>query len=325
MNIPQVTLQQLQESGHKYRKDLLRLPVISLDRSLRFMTLRPGVRYKETVFSPEFNAELQAYKSAKRQETEGDFITRDLETEFGACFFDFDPNVIISSLYGHAASQAGNGAVNTPTAKEVAASVIKNIGKKLNASLFRAKKDEEQKTTDTLFNGFDTIAEKEITAGNISAEKGNYVKLTEKITKQNAADILKAAILDNASDELREETSYIFCSRALTDAYNESYLLTHQGINYNTEYKQPYLEGSDDNMTFAPMVGMRKSKYIYVTPKQNMLVGVDQISDTEKVEFNKYEPKLITGELYMFFGTQFESIDPRRLLIIELADDQYEA
>ena len=73
-------------------------------------------------------------------------------------------------------------------------------------------------------------------------------------------------------------------------------------------------------MTFAPMVGKKGSKYIHICPKGNMIVGVDQMSDRERLEINRYEPKVRTGELYMYFGTQFESLDPRRMLVIQLPD-----
>lgn len=318
MELPEITLQQLQETGHKYRSDLVRLPVIAIERSTRFMTLRPGVRYKETVFNPDFEAELQAYAVAERQKTKGDFVPRTLETSFGACFFDFDPNQVISTLFGHAASQAGDGAKNTPTAREVAGSVVKNIGKKLNLNLFKAKKDEAGKTTATLFDGFETIIEREIEAGNISQEKGNLIDLDEEITEQNADALLKK-VLFAASDELRdEEETFIYCSRSVNDAYNQNYLLTHTGLVYNKKYNQTGLEGS--NMTFAPMAGMKGSRYLIISTKSNMLVGVDQMSDKERVEFNKYEPKVVTGELYLFFGTQFESIDKSRLLVVRMPE-----
>ncbi len=320
MEFPEVTLEQLQQSGHKYRTDLVRLPVIALERSTRFMTLRFGVRGKETVFNPDFNAEMQHYAVAERQKAKGDFLPRTLETHFGACFFDFDPNKIIKSIFGHQASQAGEGAKNTPGAREVAGSVIKNISKSFNKCLFSAKLDETGKKTSDLFDGFDTITEKEIENGYISEEKGNLIVIDTPLTAQNAGEIFKKA-LSAASDELREEESFIFCSRAQADAYNENYLLTHQGINYNKEYNQAYLEGSDDNMTFAPVVGKKGSRYIHITTKGNMLVGVDQMSDQERVEFNKYEPKVVTGELYSFFGVQFESIAPERLLVIQLPEE----
>lgn len=318
-----VTVSKLQETGRKYRKDLVRLPVLALGRSTRYMTLRPGVRYEETVFNPEFNAEMQAYEVAERQKTAGEFGARTLRTEFGACFFDFDPNQVISTLIGHAASQAGEGAAKTPGAREVAGSVLKNIGRKLNIALIKGKKQAPYNKTNLFFDGFEEIIRKGIEAGEISAANGNLLKISEKLTAQNAERILKKALFA-ASDELRdeEEDAFIYCGRDVMDAYNESYLMTHTGLNYNTKYKQPILEGSE--FTFAPLAGMRGSRYIIISTKKNMLVGCDQMSDTERVEFHKYAPKVVTGELYMFIGCQFESVDPRRLLIIELPENEEE-
>lgn len=317
MAIDNASLTALQESAHQYRTDLVRLPILALERSTRFMTLRPGVRYKETVFAPDFNAQLMPYKNAERASVNGGFNPRTLETQFGAAFFDFDPNQIISSILGHRASQAGDDKKNTVSAREICASVVKNIGASLNASLFNAKVSDTGKTTATLFNGFDTIVDAEIAAGNISEAKGNLVKLTEKLTSANADKLLKGA-LRKAAPELRDQECFLYCPFDVVDDYNDNYLLTHQNVIYNKEYEQTVLEGSNGLVTFAPLVGKTGSKYLFITPKSNMLVGCDQMSDTERFEVNKYEPKLLTGELYMFIGTQFESIDPRRLLVIEL-------
>lgn len=320
MDLPKITLDALNESGHKYRKDFVRIPVIALQESTKFMTIRPGVRYKETFFAPDFKAELQKYEVAERQKVKGDFKPRTLETQFLACFFDFDPNAVIRSLLGHQASQAGDGAKNTPSAREVVASVLKNVGASLNLNLFKAKQEEEGNTTATSFDGFDTIVDAEIAAGNISEEKGNLVKLTDKIDNTNAVEVIKKALY-KANSSLRKEENFIYCSTAIADAYNDNYLITHTGLVYNDKYEQPYLEGSNKKATFAPLEGKDGSKYIFITQKNNMIVGVDQMSDQERVEFNKYQPKDITGELYMFFGTQFESIDPARLLVIQLPSE----
>lgn len=321
MELDEISLSELQQTAHTYRKDFVALPIIGLERSTRFMTVKPGIRGKDTVFSPDFNAQLAPYANAERKKAEGSMRPRTIETFFGAAFFDFDPNQIISSIFGHRASQAGEGKKSLPTSHDVCSSVAKNIGKDLNLHLFDAKRDDEGKTTKDLFDGFDTITDREIEKGNISEEKGNLIILKEKITNQNADAVLKKCLFA-ASDELREEEAFIYCSRAITDAYNENYLLTHQSLNYNTEYNQPKLEGSDGNWVFAPMAGKRKSKYIHISTKGNMNVGCDQMSDTERFEINKYEPKALTGEMYMFIGTQMESIDPRRLLVIKLPDDE---
>ncbi|MBD5172287.1 MAG: hypothetical protein HDT02_03585 [Bacteroidales bacterium] len=321
MPIPAPTLEQLQEAAHSHRRDLLNIPRVGVESTTRFCQIRLGVRGKESVYTPDFDAELSGYSVAEREDVKGDgFIPRTLETFFGAAFFDFDPNQLISTIFGHRASQAGEGAKNTDLARDVVGAVLKNIGGKLNSHLFNAKQDSTKKGTKYLFNGWDTIVDAEIAAGNISAANGNYIKLTEKITSANADRILKS-VLRQLSDELRETESYIVTSRSICDNYNENYLLTHQGLNYNKQFNQPVLEGSDGLFTFAPCVGKRKSKYIFFTAKGNMIIGFDQMSDKEHVEVNKYEPKKLTGELYMFVGCEFESIDPRRLVVVELADD----
>ena len=49
-----------------------------------------------------------------------------------------------------------------------------------------------------------------------------------------------------------------------------------------------------------------------------MLVGYDQMSDTESVMVKEYEPFILSYIATMFFGVQFESIDKRRFKAIEL-------
>lgn len=44
-----IASEDLQKTARKYRKELLQMPVIALSRSLQHMSLRPGIRYSETV------------------------------------------------------------------------------------------------------------------------------------------------------------------------------------------------------------------------------------------------------------------------------------
>jgi hypothetical protein len=48
-------------------------------------------------------------------------------------------------------------------------------------------------------------------------------------------------------------------------------------------------------------------------------VGYDQMGDTETVMVKEYEPFILSYIATMFFGCQFESIDKRRLKVIEIA------
>ena len=50
-----------------------------------------------------------------------------------------------------------------------------------------------------------------------------------------------------------------------------------------------------------------------------MLVGYDQMGDMESVSVEQYEPFVLSYIATMFFGVQFESLDKRRLKVVELA------
>lgn len=311
-------LSDYQDSARIYRSDLLRLPILALSTILAFMTLRPGVRHEEVVGAVDMDVELQPYVRDAEQDKDLELKFRVLKTFFGTVNNPFEPNKAISTLLGHRASQAsGDALATTPQALEVLAMTPKAIGRKLLSALWKAKRNPAGKTTLDLFDGFDTITDQEIAAGNISAANHNYVMLSAKPDKINAVEVLNE-LLDAMSPELREETCYVFCPQSLVDAYNRAYKLETGAAPYNNEYNQTCVEGSERRLIFVPTVGKAGSKYIHVSPASNMLVGCDQLSDSESVRVGNYSPDTFTVMMRMFFGVQFESIDSRRLLVAEI-------
>ena len=101
---------------------------------------------------------------------------------------DFEPNQAIQTLLGEGPTK-GDGQMQTPTAKHVLAFMAKSLSFHLNEALWAGVRNANGDTTMDLFDGFDTITRKEIEAENISVAKGNYLKLTEKITRANACDV----------------------------------------------------------------------------------------------------------------------------------------
>lgn len=307
-----------QSAARTYRSDLLRLPILSLDDELAHMTLRPGVRYSEVVGTTDLDVELQPYVRNARQKVDLELGLRELRTYFGTVNADFDPNKNISTLMGHRASQAmGDALATTPQAHEVLALVPKKIGKKLKTALFKAVRNAKGKTTNDLFDGFDTIAEREIAAGNISAALGNYIKLSGKPDKFNTLELCQE-ILDAMSPELRAEDCTMYVPQTFLDNYNRSYKLDGGALVYKDKYDQTFVEGSQGRLRIVPLVGKAGSNIIQICPESNMLVGCDQLSDKESVRVANYEPDTFTLMMRMFFGCEYESIDPRRLLIAEI-------
>ena len=312
-------LAEYQEAAHKYRSDLLMLPIIGIEETLKFMTGRPGIRYKESVAAISGNAQFAPYKPSRRTDFNLNLDFRTLETFFGSVVAQFEPNSAISTLLGATGATKGDGQMSTPTAKHVLALIAKSLSEPLNDAIWAGRRNAQGDTTMDLFDGFDTITDAEIADGKIAADQGNFMLLDEDITTANAVDIAKE-ILFSLDSRLRAQTCYMFCSQDFADKYNEAYLLTHAGINYNTQYNQTVVEGSNGRLILCPLSNKADSKFIHVTPKINMLVGYDQMGDMESVMVKEYEPFILSYIATMFFGVQFESIDKRRLKVVELAD-----
>ena len=311
------TLQEFQEAATKWRSDLLMLPIIGIQETLKYMTARPGIRYKENVGALSGDAQFGPYKPSRSTDFNLNVDYRTLETFMGSVVAKFEPNSAVSTLLGQVGATKGDGQIKAPTALHVLALIARGLSEHLNEAIWAGKRNAAGDTTMDLFDGFDTITEKEITSGALSSENGNYMKLDEEITSANAVDIAKE-ILFSLDPRLRAQDLYMFCTQDFADKYNEGYLLSHGGINYNTQYSQTTVEGSNGRLHIVPMYNKIGSKFIHICPKSNMLIGYDQMGDVESVMVKEYEPFILSYIATMFFGCQFESIDKRRFKVVEL-------
>lgn len=301
----------LQKSARKYRKDLLMMPVLALDASLPFMSLRTGIRYSETVGELSGDAQFGPY-SVSRKDTDDLAITpRTLYTYFGSVQKTFEPNQIVQTLWG-ADITKGDGLKGTDMTRQVVAYLCAQLGKNLNKVLWSAVRNDKGDKSKDLFNGFDTITATEQTAGTISADAGNLVTI-EAITKSNAVDILKS-ICRAADEELTDGPTQLVVPKHVFWDYCEDYKVTTGSIPYNKEFQQYYVEGFD-NVSIVPLSNKKNSPYIHLTPKKNLLIGVNQTGEEEQIEVERFEAFVLTLVATMFFGAEFESISKERLLV----------
>ena len=312
------TPQEFQYAATKYRRELLMLPIIGCWNTLQHMTGRPGIRYKENVGAIYGDAQFGPYKPSRSSDFNLNVEYRTLETFMGSVHCKFEPNSAASTILGYMAATKGDGQMTAPTALHVLTLIAKGLSGNLNDAIWNGVRNASGDTTKDLFDGFDTITAAEIAAGTISVANKNYMKLTEEITAANALDIAKE-ILYSLDPRLRAQDLNMYCSQDFADKYNEAMLLTHGGINYYNKYGQDTVEGSNGKLHLVPLFNKADSQFIHVTPKSNMLVGFDQMSDVESVMVKEYEPFILSYIATMFFGTQFESIDYRRLKVVKLA------
>lgn len=312
-----ITPAALSTSATKFRKELLLMAIIALEKSTQHMTVRMGIQGKEYVGQLDGEGELGPYDADRVDNDDAPITGRELETFFGSVIKRFDPNQVLGSIYGSLVN-SGEALKGVPITAQMVAFLMKSISKNLNRSLFSAVRNASGTKTKDLFNGFDTIAQTEITAGNISTAKKNLYNFSEVIDKTNAVDALKAFYWASTDELQEEELTKMFIPRDIYNAYTEDYQATVNATPYNKEYKKTFLEGSNDSCELVPLASKKGSNFIQLTPRSNMLVGVDQMGNKEKINIDRFESFRLTLSAAMYFGTQYESISPEKLLIGKL-------
>lgn len=317
-------LAKYQEAATKWRKEFLAMLVIGIEEILPFVTVRTGIRFKETVGTMNMNAQFAPYKVDMKTSKNANLAFRELETFLGAIDYEFEPNSAATLIIGQGAETKGKGQTEADIIRHNITEICKTLSENLNLVLWSAVRNPEGTTSADLFNGWDTITNAEKTAGNISAAKGNYIKLTEDITTENAVDVLKAAFR-KAHVILKRRNTFMYMAPSIQEKYEDAYSILHNATPWVQGFEQLVLEGSEKKCKFVPLTSKAGSKYIHLSVKENMLIGVDQMGDIEDVAIEHFSAFTVEFVATMFFGVQFESIDPRRLFVIELSDNDIAA
>ena len=308
---------ELQKSAVTYRKDLLVMPVIAAEATLQHMTPRPGVAGREVLGQLSGGIELGPY-DPQRYDDEGlDIKPRTLETFLGSVIKRFDLNSVAKSVYGSLTTQ-GEALTSLDLARQVLNYLSMQLGRNLNLHIWSAKRNDTGTKTKDLFDGFDTITQKEIAAGTIDTTEGNFMQLSQAIDESNATDILMS-IYESADDILQGIPTKMFVPVSVYRAYNKDYLASFGNVVYNTQFKKTYLEGTDNLCELVPLVSKKGSPYIHLTTKSNMIYGYGDGLDSEKIAIEKHHEFLLSFVATMFFGCQFEAINKERLMVAKLA------
>ena len=306
------------------KNEILAMPKQKMYDTIKHMTTRMGIRYKEIVGQIDGDIQVGPYDK-NRVDTNGMTISgRELEVFFGNAVKSFDPNDVIQSVYGEATNKGAEltqANINQFVLDFLAAKAGENFSK----NIWGAVRNASGTTTADLFNGFDTITAADMLATGsggsvpalISVAKGNLQELVAAITSSNAVDVLKG-IYEGAHEQLQGVPTKMFVSRAIYNNYNKDYQSTHGALPYNTQYKKTFLEGTDDLCELVPLFNKKDSPFIHLTTQKNMIVGFDLESDLEKIIIEKFAAFTLQFVMAMFFGVQFESVSPEVLCVAKL-------
>ena len=246
---------ELQKSAVTYRKDLLVMPVIAAEATLQHMTPRPGVAGREVLGQLSGGIELGPYDPQRYDDDGLDIKPRTLETYLGSVIKRFDLNSVAKTVYGSLTTQS-EALTSLDLARQVLNYLSMQLGRNLNLHIWNAKRNDTGTKTKDLFDGFDTITQKEIAAGTIDTTEGNFMQLSQAIDESNATDILMS-IYESADDILQGVPTKMFVPVSVYRAYNKDYLASFGNVVYNTQFKKTYLEGTDNLCELVPLVSKK--------------------------------------------------------------------
>ena len=311
-----ITDADLKKSATTYRSELLIMPVIAAMATLQHMTPRPGVAGREVVGELSGDIDLGPYDPKRVDDSDLNVKPRTLETYLGSVIKEFDPNSVAKTVYGHLQAQ-GESLATADITRKVLNFLAMKLGGKLNSAIFSAKRNDAGKTTAELFDGFDTITQKEIDGTAIAEGAGNLYNFGEAIDSTNAVDLLMD-FYEKADDNLKAVPTKLFLPGAIYNAYNRDYLQTFGSVPYNSEYKKTFLEGTDNLCELVPLAGKKGSSFLHLSTKGNMVYGYGDGMADENIAVEKYHPFLLSFVATMYFGCQFESISRERLFVGKL-------
>lgn len=292
MSLLNITPQQLQESAHQYRTELLHMPLLAAERILKDFTPVPNVRGKLTVGTLSGDIELAPY-NATRVDEDGVSITgRTLETFLGSVIKKFDVNLAANTVYGSLIAQ-GEDLKNTDLAYQVLAYLAAKLGDSLAKSIWTAKRNEAGTKTTDLFDGFDSILE-------------GHGGVPSPLPNTQIVDAIIIAF-QNLDPALQDKVDTLYLPVNTYNAYLRDYRDSYGAVPYNTEYKKTFLEGTDNRVALAPQPYMDKG--MLFAAKSNMLYGYGAGLAEENIAIEKHHPFLLDFVATMYFGVQIANLD----------------
>ena len=320
ITIDEATLVDYQKSATKWNTTLLDLPVRVADDVLGFMHGITGLRGEMKL--PEISAKSQfgPFKKNRSGSSEANIKFRTITTRLGNAVDDFAPVDYAYLTMGYNDPIAGEAIKGASTAALTLFHFAKARGEGIAQAVLTGVYNPDGDNTIDLCDGLITIAGKEIEAGEISEKNGNYIKLSEQLTFQNTCDILKEEVVFKLNHFLRAQNNLLLCSPEIVDMYNESYQSTHSSLNYNTQYNQPFVEGSNNKLTLVGLPELAGQKRMILTQKDNMWWATYNKADEKAVDIMRKDHYTISSAANIWLGAQFRSIDKRLLTIIDLAD-----
>lgn len=318
----EITEGALQEAARKYDKTLRRLPMIALYDTLQHVTVVPNIQGDLVMATLRAKSHWAPYRQNNGDGDKISITPRTLTTHLCSLEMRFDPNQVAGKLYQQRPN-IGDEMKNVPIAAQVLMEVIRESGEELNTHIFDAKFNATGHDESACFDGWDTIADAEIKAGNISAAKKNLLDLSSYTIDQNNAFDAINYIYASCSEKLKgygqaRRPLYIYCSPDIQLYYNMGAKDALGSVPYNKQFNQTSILGSNGGAILVPIISKANSQFIQVTTKGNMLFGTDRLNDMNSFKVKVPELWDVLAGGTMWAGSNYDQIGAESLMIAKI-------
>ena len=304
----------LVQSNHRFRKECMLIVMASVEEVTKHMRVINNLKGKETESTIVPQAKFRPYHSEKIVSGTGGLIARTLETFPLEILEEFDPENLYTTIFGGTVDVEK---IDLDIVRRILTEEMNNASRGLCDVIFNGVRNASGTGALDGFDGFDTIAAKEIAAGNISLANGNFTNLGE-VNATNIGDVWKR-MYRKADEKLRggdAKKLVLVCTPTEYDMYKNWYAQQFGAGNFPGTPEQTYLDGTANKVQILPLVGTEGMNHCFITTKENMKVGFDLLSKSTKFSVRVPDnPHMVQMYAKIYMGVEFANINKEFLMV----------
>lgn len=304
----------LVHSNHRFRKECMLIVMAAVEEVTKHMRVINNLKGKETEATIVPQAKFRPYHSEKIVGGTGELTARTLETFPLEILEEFDPENLYTTIFG---TPVDVEKINLDIVRRILTEEMNNASRGLCDLIFKGVRNANGTGALDGFDGFDTIIAKEIAAGNIGINAGNFTNLGE-VSSLNIGDAWKR-MYRKMDEKLRggdTKKLVLICSFTEYDMYKNWYAEKFGAGNFAGTPEQTYLDGTANKVQIVPLPGMEGTSHCFFTVKENMKVGFDVLSNATKFNVRIPDnPNVVQMHAKIYMGVDFANIDKEFLMV----------
>ena len=321
-----VDITSLSESAIRYDKDLKMLPVAVLREELGKLgiALIPNIQNKDVRTNFERHGGIMAPYSVGMDINNSD-LGKAIESvlEVHDAYASVKDNIrnYKTEIIGPDQLLGKNTNKKHPWQQTMLWAIVSTFGEDLGDCLFGGTRNASGLTPKDLFNGFDTLLTSKVSAGDISASKGNLYATGAITAPADASDVDAFdqlwAMWANAHPALKNKDSIMMVPFDVYVAFQQAHFNKFKYAPKNDEFQRYILEGTAGRCKIVPSPYLGTGDRIILTIPGNFDFGMDSMKDHQFVQVRDiYEdPNYVQFWIQGSYGVRINSVNKKVLCV----------